>query len=165
MLLTLCVRDGTCLESAAQIGTPAPPFELSDINGKKVALSNYKGKVVLINFWATFCGPCKAEMPSLNKLYLAFKNDGLIVLAISIDTSEKPVQKYLKDNAMMYPVLMDKDQEVYFDLYGVLGLPTSILIDRDGTIREIIRGEREWDAPDIKEKIGKLLSNKKGDQK
>ncbi len=165
LFFTVFVREGACLDTTPQIGKIAPAFELSDINGKKVAFTDYKGKVILINFWATFCGPCKAEMPSLNNLFNAFKNDGFMVLAISIDSSEKPVQTYLKDNPLAYPVLMDKDQDVYFDQYGVLGLPTSILIDRDGIIREIIRGERKWDAPDMKEKIGKLLTNKKGDGK
>jgi len=157
MLLTLFVRDGRCLETGPQVGKLAPSFELTDVDGKKVAFADYKGKVVLINFWATWCGSCKAEMPSLNNLYVAFKNDGFIVLAITIDPKEKPVQKFLKDVTVTFPVLMDKEQEVYFDEYGVLGLPTSFLIDRDGVIREHIRGERQWDSADMKEKIKGLL--------
>ncbi len=161
LIFTLFVKEGACFDSSSPIGQTAPPFELSDINGNKVAFADYKGKVILINFWATFCDPCKAEMPSLNNLYHAFKNDGFMVLAISIDSSEKPVRTFLKIKEMAYPVLMDKDQDVYFILYGVLGLPTSILIGRDGIIKEVIRGEREWDAPDMKKKIEKLLANKK----
>ncbi|MCK9420696.1 MAG: redoxin domain-containing protein [Nitrospirae bacterium] len=158
LFLTFSVREAVCLETAPQIGKLAPEFSLNDLSGNKVNLSDYKGKVILINFWATFCVPCKAEMPSLNNLFLAFKNNGLIVLAISTDDSEKPVQSFIKEKAIAFPVLMDKDQEVYFDLYGVLGLPTSFLIDRDGIIREKIRGERVWDAPDMKEKISMWLS-------
>jgi peroxiredoxin len=162
LLITLSASPGFCIETGPQTGKLAPPFELADINGKKVSLADYKGKVVLINFWATFCKPCKAEMPSLNNLFLAFKNDGFVVLSICTDSSEKPVLSFLKDNAISFPVLMDKEQEVYFDLYGVLGLPTSFLIDRDGVIREHIKGERQWDGPDMKEKIKALLSiNKK----
>ena len=161
LFLTLSVREAVCLDAAPQIGKLAPPFTLADVNGKKVALSEYKGKVILINFWATFCAPCKAEMPSLNNLFLAFKNDGFIVLAISTDDSEKPVQSFMKEKAIAFPVLMDKDQEVYFDQYGVLGLPTSFLIDREGIITDKIRGEREWDTPEMKEKIGTLLSKNK----
>jgi peroxiredoxin len=163
--LIFSVREAGCLDAAPQIGKFAPAFSLTDVNGKKVALSEYSGKVILINFWATFCGPCKAEMPSLNNLFLAFKNDGLIVLAISTDDSEKPVQSFMKEKSIAFPVLMDKDQEVYFDQYGVLGLPTSFLIDRDGIIRDKIRGERVWDAPDMKEKIGLLLSKNKKEGK
>jgi len=165
MFLALPVREASCLDSAPQIGKLAPAFSLLDVNGKKVNLSDYHGKVILINFWATFCGPCKAEMPSLNNLFLAFRNDGLIVLAISTDDSEKPVQYFIKGKTIAFPVLMDKDQEVYFDLYGVLGLPTSFLIDREGIIRDKIRGERVWDAPDMKEKIGMLLSKNKKEGK
>lgn len=165
LFVTLSAREAACLDTAPEIGKLAPSFELTDVNGKKVALSEYIGKVILVNFWATWCAPCKAEMPSLNNLFLAFKNDGFIVLSLSIDSSEKPVLSFLKDKAMSFPVLMDKEQEVYFDLYGVLGLPTSFLIDRDGIIRDKIRGEREWDARDMKEKVEKLLTRKKGDGK
>ncbi len=85
---------------------PAPIFALPDINGKKVSLSDFKGKVVLINFWATWCGPCKAEMPSLNSLYSTFKNEGFVVLAVSIDTSEKPVKSFVSEKGIAFPVLM-----------------------------------------------------------
>jgi len=165
LFVTLSVREAVSLDVAPQIGKLAPPFSLSDVNGKKVTLAEYNGKVVLINFWATFCGPCKEEMPSLNSLFLGLKNDGLIVLAISTDDSEKPVQSFMKEKAIAFPVLMDKDQEVYFDLYGVLGLPTSFLIDRDGIIREKIRGERLWDAPDMKDKIKMWLSKNRKEGK
>jgi peroxiredoxin len=165
LFFTLSARESVCLETAPQIGKLAPVFELTDVNGKKVSLADFKGKVILINFWATWCGPCKAEMPSLNKLFLAFKSDGFVVLSISVDSSEKPVQAILKEQSIAFPVLMDKEQDVYFDLYGVLGLPTSFLIDRDGIIRDKIRGEREWDAPDMKEKIGTLLKRNKQEAK
>ena len=160
LFFTLFVRDAICLDAAPQIGKLAPAFTLNDVNGKKVTLSEYKGKVILINFWATFCGPCKDEMPSLNNLFLAFKKDGLIVLAISTDDSEKPVQSFVKKMSIVFPVLIDKNQEVYFDKYGVLGLPTSFIVDRDGIIRAKILGDRPWDTPDMKEKIRiMLLSN------
>lgn len=161
LFIALFPGEAVCLDAAPEIGKLAPSFELADVNGEKVALSDYRGKVILIHFWATFCGPCKAEMPSLNNLFLAFNNDGLTVLAISVDPSEKHIRSFLKDKAVAFPVLMDKEQEVYFDQYGVLGLPTSFLIDRQGIIREKIRGERVWDAPDMKEKIEMLLTKKK----
>ena len=164
LFLTIFVRDAVSLE-AAQIGKLAPEFALNDVNGGKVTLSEYKGKVILVNFWATFCGPCKAEMPSLNNLFLAFRNDGFIVLAISTDDSEKPVQSFIRKKGIAFPVLLDKDQDVYFDKYGVIGLPTSFLIDRDGLIREKFLGDRPWDAPEMKKKIEVLLSKSRKEGK
>jgi len=164
LLVTLFVRDAVSLD-VARIGKPAPGFTLNDINGKKVSLSDYKGNVILLNFWATFCGPCKEEMPSLNNLYAALKKDGLIVLAVSIDDSEKPVQSFIRAKAITFPVLIDKDQQVYFEQYGVLGLPTSFIIDRDGIVRDKILGDRPWDSKDMKEKIGMLLSRNRKDGK
>ena len=139
---------------------PAPTFELPDINGKKVSLTDFKGKVVLINFWATWCGPCKAEMPSLNSLYSTFKNDGFVVLAVSIDTSEKPVKSFVSEKGIAFPVLMDPEKEVYFDDYAVFAMPTSFLIDRKGMIAEKFIGERVWDSQEIKDKVVSVLRKK-----
>ncbi len=139
---------------------PAPAFTLPDINEKKVSLSDFKGKVVLLNFWATWCGPCRAEMPSLNRLYAAFKNDGFVALAVSIDPSEKPVKSFVSEKGLAFPVLMDPEKEAYFDLYAVFALPTSYLIDRNGIIVEKIMGDREWDSPDMKNRISSLLKRK-----
>lgn len=145
--------------SAAQ--TSAPDFALNDITGKKVNLSEFRGKVVLLNFWATWCGPCKAEMPSLNNLYNEYKDKGFVVLAVSVDTSEKPVKSFAREHKLAFPVLLDKDKAVSFDEYAVLGLPTTFLIDKTGIVIEKIIGEREWDSPQMKEKILKLLGGKK----
>ncbi len=136
---------------------PAPTFELPDINGKKVSLADFKGKVVLINFWATWCGPCKAEMPSLNNLYAAFKNEGFVVLAVSIDPSEKPVRSFVAEKGLTFPVLMDPEKEVYFDQYAAFAMPTSFLIDRKGMIAEKFIGERVWDSQEIKDKVVSVL--------
>lgn len=139
----------------------APDFTLNDINGKKTTLSEFRGKVVLLNFWATWCGPCRAEMPSLNNLYNEFKDKGFVVLAVSVDTSEKPVRSFIKDLKLSFPVLMDKNKAVSFDEYGVFGLPTTFLIDKSGIITEKIMGEMRWDSPRMKEKISRLLGGKK----
>lgn len=146
--------------AAQEIGKPAPNFELTDIDGKKVKLSEFRGKVVLLNFWATWCGPCKAEMPSLNSLYLAMRDKEFIILAISVDASEKPVKSFMSEKKIAFPVLMDKDKEISFDLYGVAGIPVSFLLDKNGIVTEKFMGEREWDSPDIKNKVLKLLNRR-----
>jgi peroxiredoxin len=138
-------------------GPAAPDFTLNDVHGIKVSLSGLKGNVVILNFWATWCGPCKAEMPSLNNLYVEFKNKGLVVLAISVDATEKPVLSFISEKKLALPVLMDKSKEVYFDSYAVMGLPATFIIDRRGVLIEKIMGEQEWDSPKMKEKILNLL--------
>lgn len=162
VLISLAGEDKkvSAAEPASEIGKQAPDFRLKDIRGKETALSTYRGNVVLLNFWATWCGPCKAEMPSLNALYKSMKDRGFAVLAISVDTSEKPVKSFISDNGITFPALMDSDREVSFDLFGVIGLPTSYLIDKNGIVVEKFMGEREWDSPDMKNKILKLLDRR-----
>lgn len=159
MLLVLCA-GGMTSNAPAAAGASAPDFALKDISGKKVSLSGYRGKVVLLNFWATWCGSCKAEMPSLNNLYLELGSKGLAVLAVTIDTSEDTVRSFVADRKLAFTVLMDKEKEVYFDSYAVMGLPTTFLIDKKGNIVEKIIGEREWDAPQMKEKILRLITGR-----
>lgn len=144
--------------SAATAGAAAPDFTLPEIGGKKVSLSEYKGKAVVLNFWATWCAPCKAEMPSLNELYLELRNKGLVVLAVAVDSSDKPVRSFAAENKLAFPVLIDKEKEVHFDSYAVMGLPTTFLIDKKGVIVERIIGERDWSSPMMQEKVSKLLS-------
>lgn len=152
----LCSTPLGYAESAA----PAPDFTLADLGGKKVSLSSFKGTVVLLNFWATWCGPCRAEMPALNKLYLDLRDKGLAVLAVSVDDSEKSVRAFMKQRKFSFPVLMDTEKEVSFDSYAVMGLPTTVLVDKKGMIAETIIGEREWDSPQMKEKILRLLEGR-----
>ncbi len=159
-LSPLFAQYAAAADNAQGSSKPAPEFSLSDINGKKVSLSDFKGKVILLNFWATWCGPCTAEMPSLNRLYAAFKNDGFVVLAVSIDPSDKPVRSFVSAKGITFPVLMDPEKEAYFDLYAVFALPTSFLIDRKGMIIAKVLGDREWDSPDMKNKIADLLKKK-----
>ncbi|GAB4406445.1 MAG: hypothetical protein OHK0032_01470 [Thermodesulfovibrionales bacterium] len=160
LFLEVDVTGAKQIEVAPETGKYAPAFNLKDINGRKVAFSEFKDKVVLLNFWATWCGPCRAEMPSLNNLYTALKDKGFVVVAISVDTSEKPVKSFVSEKRISFPVLMDKDKEVAFDQYGVIGLPTSFLIDRKGVIVEKFMGEREWNSPDMKNKILRLLDGR-----
>lgn len=160
-VLTIILFLTVCFSSPAFSGEKTTDFTLPDINGKKVSFSEFKGMVVVLNFWATWCGPCRAEMPSLNNLYNEYKDKGFVVLAVSVDTSEKPVKSFAREHKLAFPILMDKDKAVSFDEYAVLGLPTTFLIDKNGVVIEKIMGEREWDSPQMKEKILKLLGGKK----
>jgi cytochrome c biogenesis protein CcmG/thiol:disulfide interchange protein DsbE len=142
-------------------GSLAPDFTLPDLDGKNVTLSKFRGKVVLLNFWNTWCGPCRAEMPSLNNLFLELKDKGLVVLSISIDTSEEPVRAFISERKLVFPMLMDKKQKVYAKKYFLYGLPVTFLIDKKGIIVEKFIGERDWSSQEMKEKIIKLLNRQK----
>lgn len=106
-------------------------FELEDLNGNKVALSDFKGKKVFLNFWATWCPPCKAEMPDIEKLYQETKNTELVILAINVGEDKKTVQDFIKDKGYNFPVLLDVKGEIS-QMYQVTGIPTSYFIDTEG---------------------------------
>jgi peroxiredoxin len=147
-------------QGAAHAANTAPDFTLPNLEGTNVSLSSYKGKVVILNFWGTWCEPCKAEMPSLNKLYLEHRGNGLVVVAISMDKSEKDVKSFISQKGYSFPVLLDKNKEVYFDKYGLFGLPISVIIDRNGMIVQKVIGQTAWDSPQMEDKIRKLLGGK-----
>ncbi len=127
---------------------PAPDFVLKDIHGKEVRLSQFKGKPVLLNFWATWCVPCKEELPSMQRLHDASKNNGDIqIIAVSVDRSNiERIHLYVRDLNLSFPILLDPDR-IARKPYFVRGLPTSYLIDADGKLRGFISGAREWDSP------------------
>ncbi len=156
VLLLLSLTCWNNSHAFASKSTLAPDFTLNDLSSKKVTLSQFKGKVVILNFWSIWCGPCLAEMPSLNKLYLEFKDKGLIVLAVAEDPAEKPVRSYIQEKSLAFPVLMDKDKKVYFK-YSLFGIPVTFLIDKKGVIVEKFIGERDWSSAQMKEKISNLL--------
>jgi peroxiredoxin len=145
------------IDTAPATGKYAPPFELQDLSGRTIRLSDYKGRVVLLNFWSTLCAPCTAELPSLSRLAAVFRNADVTVLTVSIDASDKPVKDFIETHKIVLTVLRDGDKEVFFDQYAGPILPASYLIDRNGIIVEIVARPREWDSPGTQELILKLL--------
>jgi len=122
-------------EEAAFVGKPARlDFTLKDMHGADVRLSSFKGKVILINFWATWCGPCKAEIPSLVELQDQYRGD-LVILGLSTTDTPDQIKPYADEYKMNYPVLITKDREEVQDAYGPMwGIPMSIIVGRDGRI-------------------------------
>ena len=129
-------------------GVPAPNFTLPGLNGKMVSLADYKGKVVFLNIWATWCPPCVEEMPSMEKLYQALNNEDFEILAVSIDeTGAQDVLPFMKKHKLSFPTLTDPKGTIK-GLYQTTGVPESFIIDKDGLIVEKIIGPRDWAIPD-----------------
>jgi len=135
----------------------APSFELKDIEGKVHRLSDYRGKVVIVNFWATWCPPCRFELPSMERLWQVVKNKDVIILAVDLGEDEDTIFTFTSDYPVSFPLLMDRDSSVT-NRYSVLGIPTSFVIDPQGRMIYRVVGTREWDNKDL---ITTLLSLKK----
>jgi thiol-disulfide isomerase/thioredoxin len=126
-------ETGALDNRAPIVGQPAPDFVLRDLNGQLVQLSDLRGSVVWINFWASWCRPCKQELPEIQKLYDEKRGEGLVVLAVNWKDSESTAAAYGEDLGLGMPVLLDRRSEV-FDQYKLQGLPDSFFIDREGNL-------------------------------
>lgn len=115
------------------LGSPAPSFDLQSAGGDRVRLEQLRGSVVLLNFWATWCAPCRTEMPLLQAVSDRFAGDGLLVLGINFDETSEEVQAYAAELALDFPLLLDPGGAVQA-LYGVRGYPTTVVVDRDGNM-------------------------------
>jgi len=121
------------------VGTPADEFRLTDLDGKAHSLSQYRGKVVLVNFWATWCKPCTTEMPAMQASFDKLRDKGFVVLAINELEDEVKVREHIKQYGHTFPVLMDRDNKVA-NQFGVFGLPVSVFIDEKGVVQEYLKG-------------------------
>jgi peroxiredoxin len=143
-------RDAT-LERARPIqpGVEAPDFTFPDLSGKEVSLADHRGKVVLVNIWATWCPPCRQEMPSMQRLYQKFKSGNFEILAVSIDSEGRDaVAPFMQKMNLTFPALLDP-RETISPLYGITGVPESFIIDSKGIIVEKIIGPINWATPEI----------------
>lgn len=124
--------DGVCNVSRRKASLD---FTVKDISGKNVRLSQYQGQVVLLNFWATWCTPCRREIPSLVALYRDYKDRGFVVLGVSVDKEVRLIKPYAREMKMSYPVLIGAGHEELSDEFGpFIGFPTSVILARDGTL-------------------------------
>ena len=142
------------------LGRIAPDFELPDLADKDVRLSDFRGKVVFLNFWATWCKPCREEMPSMEVLYKNFERDGLVVLAISIDrvTTKKDIPPFVKSLNLTFPILIDSWGQTD-KRYKLMGVPESYIIDQQGVLREKVIGPKDWTILDNLQTITGLLKS------
>ena len=135
----------------------AADFALRNLDGKSVRLSDFKGKVVLLNFWATWCPTCEKDRPAIERLHQAYRSRGFVVVAVSIDRSSTAnVKRYVERHRLSFPHLHDPDDRVSPD-YWVIGIPTSLLITRNGLVAYRVAGEYDWDGPEVRQVIERLL--------
>jgi len=129
-------------------GLPAPNFTFPGLDGKMVSLSDHRGKVVLLNIWATWCPPCVEEMPSIQRLYEELGGEDFEILAVSIDNSgAKVVAPFMKKYKLSFPALLNPEGTVQ-TLYGTTGVPESFIIDKEGILVQKVIGSRNWAAPE-----------------
>ena len=136
----------------------APGFVSENLRGGNSGLADYKGKIVLLNFWATWCMPCRAEMPGMETLWQKYKEQGLVIAAVSVDEGSRGrIETFSKLLDLSFPILLDPESEVS-DLYKVSNMPTSFLIDRNGKIISRIVGTEEWTSSEAIQLVEDLLS-------
>ncbi len=136
LLLAGCTAGGS---QGLRIGGRAPDFRLSDLDGQSVALSGFLGEPVLVNFWATWCPPCRIEMPHLQAVFEEWSSDDLVLLSINTGEDASTVRQFMQDNGYTFPVLLDIDAGVS-EKYHIRSIPASFFIDRDGVIRDAVIG-------------------------
>ena len=138
---------------------PAPEFTLKDENGKTHRLADYRGKVVVLNFWATWCPPCRYEMPSMERAYKLVKGEGIVLLAVNVGETEDQVFEFTGRYPVTFPLLLDTDGKVTRN-YPVVGLPTTFIIDPRGQVTHRAIGGREWDDKKLLAELRKLRSRR-----
>ena len=139
----------------AVIGKQAPDFQLNNLDGQSTSLSSLQGKPVLINFWATWCSPCRIEMPYIQQIYDEWSDKGLVILAINIGESSSEVSEFMKSYNLSFPVLLDTKGDVA-EKYNIRGIPTTFFIDKDGIIQEKKIGAFQ-NKTQIEERLSKIL--------
>ncbi len=141
--------------SKAQVGELAPKFQLQNLDGQSVALSNFRGKPVVLNFWATWCSPCRSEMPYIQQVYDEWSDKGLVVLTINIGESSTKVKEFMQGYGLSFTVLLDTKEKVA-QSYNIRGIPSTFFIDKDGIIQVKIIGAFPNKA-EIEKNLGKFI--------
>ena len=154
-LATLAVISGA-VGAATTAASGAPDFTLPSIEGPNLRLQEQRGQVVMINFWATWCGPCRVEMPHLARLYDKYRGSGFTVLAVNIDEDPYKAANLAKQIGIRFPVLLDKEKKVS-RLYDLSTMPSTILVDREGRVRYVHRGYRDGYEETYDRQIRELL--------
>jgi peroxiredoxin len=158
-------ESGAAKDSAASLGIQefsspdgATDFTLSDFQGRPVRLKEYRGKVVMLNFWATWCTPCRSEMPSMEILYQRYKDRGFVVLAVAASEKRPDVKKFMERYRLTFPAPVDGDGTVA-DRYNIWSLPTTYFINTQGQVIGKVIGGRQWDSKEAMDYVSSLLKS------
>jgi peroxiredoxin len=154
-LAAIFAATSVCAASG-DAGGPAPPFTLTALSGEQSGLSQYKGQVVMVNFWATWCGPCQQEMPLLDQMYKKYKPAGFTLIGVNVDKDAPAVKDLLARKPVSFPVLLDPANAVS-KAYHVDDMPSSVIIDRKGQIRYVHRGYKPGDENEYQDRIRQLI--------
>jgi peroxiredoxin len=142
LLATLLAGSATLASAATAVGTAAPDFTLRALSGPNMRLQEQRGQVVLVNFWATWCGPCRKEMPHLNRIADKYKSSGLVMLGVNVDDDVRNAAEVAAKLGVRFPVLLDTDKKVS-RLYDLNAMPSTLVIDRSGRVRYLHRGYQD----------------------
>ncbi len=135
----------------------APSFDLPSLSGGSINIRDYRGKVVFINFWATWCATCKVEMPSMQKVYDQFKDQGLEMLTISVDKDQTLIQPFMDEYKLTFPVLLDPESDVAKKDYKTTGVPETFIVNKYGIIVHKAIGPRDWATDDAMAAFAQLV--------
>lgn len=146
----------SALVSAESVNQKAPEITLPGMDGKTVKLSDFRGQVVMVNFWASWCQPCRTEMPYIEDIYKKYKKIGFTVLGVNVDENPAHGKKMLKEIPVSFPIVFDSDNKM-IEKYEVQAMPSTYMVDRKGNIRDIHRGYKKGDEKAYENYIRKLL--------
>jgi len=156
LILTAAVMAFSSSASSVPLKAPAPDFTLKSLEGANLRLEEYRGQVVLINFWASWCGPCRQEMPILDRLHQRYEDTGFAVLGVNVEGEVAPAQKIVDKTNVTFPVLIDEGQSVS-QLYDLEAMPSTVVVDRDGIVRYVHRGYKPGDEAKYVDVVKKLI--------
>ena len=157
LLIGCCLFSISVAMTAAEVGSEAPAFSLRDQSGTVVSLADYRGSLVYVDFWASWCGPCRVSFPVMDQLQSRYAEQGFTVLAINVDQRREDADAFLDKRAVSFPILFDEAGSTP-GKYDIKGMPTSFLIGSDGKIIYVHQGFKKSDGPHIEQLVKKALN-------
>ena len=153
------VAEPPAQQTIRALDTPsqAPQLSLHDLDNSLRKLDDFRGKVVAVNFWATWCPPCREELPSMQRAYASYREQGFVILGVNVGETWDTVAPFLEDFALTYPILLDTDSSAMAG-WNIMGLPTTYILDREGRITHRITGGRDWDDPAFRHDLELIIN-------